>query len=76
MSIYQFCEGCKDKHYEYDDSGKLISHSCPSHYNPFDEDMVYDEEKKELVKISKCPRHERFMQMERQKQFGYNDKHK
>jgi hypothetical protein len=67
MSIYAFCEGCKSKVYEYDDVGKLVNHTCPARYNPFDEDIVFDEEKKELVKVSKCFRHDKFMQMEKQK---------
>lgn len=37
MSIYAFCDGCNSKVREYDESGKLINHTCPSRYNPFDE---------------------------------------
>lgn len=75
MSIYQFCEGCKDKIYEYDNAGKLTNHSCPARYNPFDEELVCNDETKEMMKVSKCPRHDRFMQMEKQKQESAAAKH-
>lgn len=68
MSIYQFCVGCTEKTYKYDDVGKLIDHSCPARYNPFDEDVIFNEETKELTKTSKCSRHDKFMKMEKQKQ--------
>jgi len=68
MSIYAFCDGCKDKVYEYNDSGKVVKHTCPARYNPFDEDISFDKGAREVVRTSKCTRHEKFMSMEKQKQ--------
>jgi hypothetical protein len=67
MSIYSFCNGCNSKKYIYDDLGKLIDHSCPAGYNPYDESVVFDEEADDFKKISKCTNHDKFMALEKQK---------
>lgn len=67
MSIYNFCSGCEHKFINRDESGKIIDHGCPSQYNPFDEDSEINFETGERKKISKCPRHDKFMHLEEQK---------
>jgi hypothetical protein len=67
MSIYAFCDGCDSKVYTYDDGGKLIDHTCPARYNPFDEKIIFDDESGEFKKVSRCTRHNKFMALEKQK---------
>ena len=67
MSIYCFCNGCEHKFVNRDANNKIIDHGCPSGYNPFDEYIEVNFETGERKKISKCPRHEKFMNLETQK---------
>lgn len=67
MSVYEFCVGCEHKFVNYDNAGKIVDRGCPSQYNPFDEDIEINFETGERKKLSKCPKHEKFMYLESQK---------
>jgi hypothetical protein len=53
---YQFCQGCKEKQNTVKD-GRVIRVSCPVKFNPFSE---------------QCPKHKRFMDLEKDKNRRYD----